>query len=344
MKNIILFSALPVESASNESISALIVHIIVMILAGIYGGIINYFLEIEKEQVKFRLSIWQTIIIGMGASFLIPLFLAMISSDLINLKQLEFSKILIFFGFCLIAAISSRRFILTISERILKEAREAKKMALQVEETIAEKEKQSEIDQEAISLVQKVLEDPDPDEGPIPIANLKDKITSGSVGVRANIFFVARKFRRDNYERHPGKIERLIPIFEALIESDPDEIYHRNYAQLGYILKDKPQKEYDRAKDALSKAIESRDRIGETGFTIYEFNRAICNIELDPDFKNKKPSSKEVKDLILNDLYKAFQTDRWKEIVQRDSQANRENPITSWLKLNKIDLKSLNLL
>jgi tetratricopeptide (TPR) repeat protein len=339
MKSIILLLAFPVESNTTESLSALIVHVVVMILAGIYGGIINYFLESEKAISRSKLTIWQMIVIGIGASFLVPLFLTLISSNLVNLKQLEFSKILVFFGFCLIAAISSRRFIMTISERLLREVREAKDVAAQAQEAIAEKEKQEIIDQEAMELVQKFFEEPDPDETQISAEDLKEKIKSSSVSTRASIFFEARKFRRDNYKKYPEKIERLVPIFEALIESDDEEIYHRNYAQLGYILKDKKIKEYDRARVVLSKAIEIRDRLGETGFNIYEFNRAICNIETDPDFKNGQPSSEQVKKLILDDFRKAFQIERWKNAIERDLKSKTETSITKWLKLNNVDLK-----
>jgi tetratricopeptide (TPR) repeat protein len=310
-----------------------------MILAGIYGGIINFFLEYEKTKARSRLTIWQMMVIGICASLLVPLFLMLISSNLVNLKQLEFSKILVFFRFCLIAAIYSRRFIVTISERILKEIQEAKDVAAEAKDKVAEIEQQDLTDEEAISLVNKVLDDPDPDESPVSLSIVKDKIKNASVRTRTNIFFDARKFRQNNYKKDPEKLERLVPIFEALIESDQDAIYHRNNAQLGYILKDKKNKDYEGAREALSKAIEIRDRIGETGFSIYEFNRAICNIETDPNFKSGQPSSEKAKEAILSDLRIAAGTERWGTILE-DEQKNKDSSIAKWFKLNKVDLNS----
>jgi len=341
MTFLILFLSLPLQATITESLAALIVHIGVMLLAGMYGGIINYFLESDKTENRSSLTMGQMIVIGIGASFLVPLFLTLISSNLINLKQLEFSKVLVFFGFCLIAAISSRRFIMTISERILKEVREAKNEAARAKQAIAQKEQQEIVDQQAIELVHRVLEEADPDETPISDETLKEKIKGASLATRATIFFTARKFRQENYKKHPEKIERLIPIFEALIESDTDEIYHRNYAQLGYILKDKQQKEYAKAKDILSKAIAIRDKVGETGFLVYEFNRAICNIGLDSNFKNNQPSSEASRTTILQDLGKALQSSRWKYAVASDLKNKIDTPVTRWLKLNNINLKNV---
>ena len=56
----------------------------------------------------------------------------------------DFSKFLVFAGFCLVAAISSRAFIKTLSDRILKEATEAKEKASAAEQksgNLTEKEK-----------------------------------------------------------------------------------------------------------------------------------------------------------------------------------------------------------
>jgi len=329
------------DTANSESPIALVVHVGVMILAGFYGGIVNYFLESEKTEARSKLSLWQMVVIGIGAAFLVPLFLTLISSNLVNLKQLEFSKILVFFGFCLIAAISSRRFIMTISERILKEVKEAKNVAAQAQEAIAEKEKQEVIDQEATELVHKVFEDPDPDETPISTEVMKEKIKSASVRTRANIFFEARRFRRDNYRKYPEKIERLVPVFEALIEADKNKIYHRNYSQLGYVLKDKKKKEFERAIDVFSTAIEIRNEVGETGYNVYEFNRAICHIETDPNYKSNKSSSDTVKQTILDDFRQAFQNDRWKNAVERELKSKADTTIPKWFKLNNVDLKSL---
>jgi hypothetical protein len=74
-----------------------------------------------------------------------------------------------------------------------------------------------------------------------------------------------------------------IPVFRALIASDTAKVYHHNHAELAYALKDKAVPEWAEAEEQLSTAIEMRDRRGEHGYGEYEFNRAICRINLGRD-------------------------------------------------------------
>ena len=75
----------------------------------------------------------------MAASFLVPLFLNMISSNLIDvIKSGDNSKLLILLGFCLVAAISSTAFIRTISDRVLTEAKQAKVAAQEATAQVAQ--------------------------------------------------------------------------------------------------------------------------------------------------------------------------------------------------------------
>ncbi len=97
--------------------------ILIMVSSGFIGGIVNYYLSDEK-------MFWKSIIMGIVASFLVPLFLNMISSDLVEtiLKQTHdatyISKIFIFTGFCLIASIFSRTFMQNISNKLLQQLKE----------------------------------------------------------------------------------------------------------------------------------------------------------------------------------------------------------------------------
>ena len=84
----------------------------VMIAAGALGGVVNYFLNRKNDPEGS--SIGKSITVGIGAALLVPLFLNMISSNLTEMIRgssttpADLSKILVFAGFCLIAAISSR--------------------------------------------------------------------------------------------------------------------------------------------------------------------------------------------------------------------------------------------
>ena len=148
---------------------------IVMLIAGLLGGAINHFLskeniketnEEDNNKLKSKNFIGCDLLIGLGASFTVPLFLNMISSDLISVivhgskeGKSEPENIYVFAGFCLIAAISSRAFIRTLSDRILREAKEAKLEAKAADEKVQQiqktinpiLDKETESDTEAIS-------------------------------------------------------------------------------------------------------------------------------------------------------------------------------------------------
>jgi ABC-type multidrug transport system fused ATPase/permease subunit len=105
-----------------------------ILAAGVFGGFVNFYLS-KPDDVPTPSKV-RSVVVGTAASFLVPLFLNMISSNLIELiKAGDMSKLLVLLGFCLVAAISSTAFIRTLSDRVLSEARQAKK---EVQETRAE--------------------------------------------------------------------------------------------------------------------------------------------------------------------------------------------------------------
>lgn len=116
--------------------------ICVMLAAGVLGGLVNYFLQ--RKDDPGGSSFWKSTTLGIAASLLVPLFLNMISSTLLDSIRngttgvVDLSKILVFTGFCLVAAISSTAFIKTLSDRVLQEAREAKKVAHQADKKASE--------------------------------------------------------------------------------------------------------------------------------------------------------------------------------------------------------------
>src|SRR3989304_6015422 len=78
----------------------------VILASGVFGGLVNFYLS-KPDDVPTPTKT-RSIIVGTAASFLVPLFLNMISSNLIDLiKGHDSSKLLVLLGFCLVAAISS---------------------------------------------------------------------------------------------------------------------------------------------------------------------------------------------------------------------------------------------
>src|SRR5690554_6359067 len=95
----------------------------VMLLAGIFGGLINYYLYGDKDPDAASLP--RFLVVGVGASFLVPVILDMVNSELVLDSQGDPSRLLIFTGFCLISALVRRFLIDDLSEHILNEARVA---------------------------------------------------------------------------------------------------------------------------------------------------------------------------------------------------------------------------
>jgi hypothetical protein len=146
----------------------------------------------------------------------------------------------------------------------------------------------------------------------------------------------AKELRRKLNERKEPR-DPIEAIFETLIKADADERFHKNHAQLGYLLKDSPPRDYRLAADELSKAIEIRDRMRKKGYPLYELNRAICNIKLDRDYESRKKSSAEAARAILNDLRRASEHDRFKD----PRSLTRDDIVSRWLEVNGINPASL---
>jgi len=130
----------------------LVILIAIMIFVGAFGGLLNYLFNFDtaENDQKKNIIIFKYILLGIGAALLVPVFLKMISSNLASSK--DNNDYLIFAGFCLIAAIFSRRFITTIGEKILESAKKAEKSALESKQKL-------EITQNELSSTQERIED-----------------------------------------------------------------------------------------------------------------------------------------------------------------------------------------
>ncbi len=98
-----------------------------MFSSGLFGGLINFTITFDRK--NWQLQLFKNLFLGLGASILVPLFLEMISSDLINKSCTDDKYYFIFTGFCLTASIFSRRFISTVGDKVLREVQEAKQKA-----------------------------------------------------------------------------------------------------------------------------------------------------------------------------------------------------------------------
>jgi hypothetical protein len=197
------------------------------------------------------------------------------------------------------------------AEDAQKEASDAKAQVAQMQET----------DPKALEIVHRHLDKDEPEQDPHQI---KAAIKAVSKKACYEILKEGRALRTKTWKTDVPLMERTIPIFEALAEHPDGQGYHRNHAQFGYALKDQHTPNWQRAYQELDTAITLRDREGTAGFLMYEFNRALCGIEL------KKPF-----DTIERDLRAAAQSDYVHLIIKNDPT------MKEWAQANSYDLVSL---
>lgn len=111
---------------------------LIMIGAGLLGASVNLALAADSRTwAQWRLNA----VTGVGAAFLMPLFLRTVSSGLLSdvlVPNASPEDLFVFSGFCLLAAASSRKFIETLSDRVLRESREAKLDAAEAKRGISD--------------------------------------------------------------------------------------------------------------------------------------------------------------------------------------------------------------
>jgi hypothetical protein len=120
----------------------------VMLLTGALGGYANY-LNAKPEERHF----WKSMVMGAIATITIPLFLKIVDSNLISDGVIDPYSILVFAGFCVLAAFYSAKFLEGLSGRILQNLQQkVEENAQKLNETAAKVEQ---TDQKVIETAEK---------------------------------------------------------------------------------------------------------------------------------------------------------------------------------------------
>ena len=93
--------------------------LMLMLLAGALGGIVNTALG-KKEDDTVSAPLKQNVTIGIGAAFLVPLFLKSVDSKILDTLHLDAMNKLLLFSYCTLASISARHFITSLTEQVFK--------------------------------------------------------------------------------------------------------------------------------------------------------------------------------------------------------------------------------
>lgn len=94
--------------------------LIIMVVAGVLGGIANYFLAARGSAFSSR-DLTKYSVLGVVAALTVPLFLNMISSDLLAVAKARPIDLFVFAGFCLMFVLFSRRFVENIAARLMQQ-------------------------------------------------------------------------------------------------------------------------------------------------------------------------------------------------------------------------------
>ena len=128
-----LQKSLQVTSLPTTLDSYMFVILLVMISAGILGGVANYFLS-ERQKDSTRSDWGKYLVLGVIAALTVPLFLNMISSNLLEAARSRPVDVFVFAGFCLIYVVASRRVLENVANRLLHQMDQMKRELLQIKQ------------------------------------------------------------------------------------------------------------------------------------------------------------------------------------------------------------------
>jgi len=191
-------------------------------------------------------------------------------------------------------------------------------------------EAHAEQDAKFLSAVGLVLDQPRDTPG-ASVQELTSLAQSATADALEEAFRKASELRRNTWRDPSTKpiMERSIPVFEALLETDHFRDSHKVRGQLAFALKDKAQPDWERAEALLREAIRLRDAAGDPARLFYEFNLAICLIEQDEAFKRGEPSPAALQAEVSKVLRPVVNFPSMEPLVA-------DSPLAEWRRLNGV--------
>ena len=132
-----LQKSLQVTALSNSLDSYMLIILLIMIVAGILGGIANFFLS-DRGGDSGRRERSKYIILGVISALTVPLFLNMLSSNLLEAARTRPVDFFVFAGFCLIYVVASRRVVENVANRLLGQMDQMKREMSQIRQSSQE--------------------------------------------------------------------------------------------------------------------------------------------------------------------------------------------------------------
>jgi hypothetical protein len=113
-----LQKSLQVTALSSSLDSYMLMVLLIMVAAGVLGGVANYFLS-DRQDDTGRRDWGKFLILGVIAALTVPLFLNMISSNLLEAARTRPVDFFVFAGFCLIYVVASRRVFENVANKLM---------------------------------------------------------------------------------------------------------------------------------------------------------------------------------------------------------------------------------
>ena len=109
----------------------LLLILLVMVAAGALAGVANYFLS-ERAASRDLRDVLRYAVLGVVAALTVPLFLNMISSNLIEASRTRPVELFVFGGFCLLYVVASRRLFENVALRLLGQVEQMKRQVAEI--------------------------------------------------------------------------------------------------------------------------------------------------------------------------------------------------------------------
>ena len=114
-----LQKSMQVTTTLSDSLDGyMLIVLLIMVAAGVLGGVANYFLS-DRQSDSGRKDWGKYPILGVIAALTVPLFLNMISSNLLEAARTRPVDFFVFGGFCLIYVVASRRVVEDVANKLL---------------------------------------------------------------------------------------------------------------------------------------------------------------------------------------------------------------------------------
>lgn len=108
----------------------------IMIITGVLGGVANYYMSDRRAETA-KNEVFKYTILGIVAALTVPLFLNMISSNMLEVARSRPIDLFVFAGFCLMFVVFSRRFFENIANRLLQQVEQVRREVSQIKEAAA---------------------------------------------------------------------------------------------------------------------------------------------------------------------------------------------------------------